>query len=95
MASDLQHVPDGYRRELDRLAEIEERLDAEVRFDDQRFAGLRDYRTVLELATVRLSLATLAVETGGTRSWPAPRRWRRCRRWTTCAGCRCPTTSPS
>ena len=64
MASDLQHVPDGYRRELDRLAEIEERLDAEVRFDDQRFAGLRDYRTVLELATVRLSLATLAVEDG-------------------------------
>ena len=65
MASDLQHVPDGYRRELARLAEIEERLDAEVRFDDQRFAGLRDYRTVLELATVRLHLATLAVEDGG------------------------------
>ncbi len=65
MASDLQRVPDGYRRELDRLSEIEERLDAEVRIDDQRFAGLRDYRTVLELATVRLCLATLAVEDGG------------------------------
>ena len=65
MASDLQRVPDGYRRELDRLAEIEERLDAEVRIDDQRFAGLRDYRTVLELATVRLHLATLAVSDGG------------------------------
>ena len=64
MASDLRHVPDGYRRELDRLAEIEERLDAEVRLDDQRFAGLRDYRTVLELATVRLHLATLAVSDG-------------------------------
>ena len=72
MASDLQRVPDGYRRELDRLSEIEERLDAEVRIDDQRFAGLRDYRTVL-----------------------APRHSRRCRRSTTCAGCRCPTTSPS
>ncbi len=64
MASDLELIPDGYRSEVRRLTGAEARLDAEVRFDDRRFAGLRDFRTILELAAVRLELATLAVEGG-------------------------------
>ena len=63
MMSDLERVPDGYRREVHRLTGIESRLDAEVRSDDQLLAGLRDFRTILDLAGVRLELATLAVET--------------------------------
>jgi len=64
MTSDLEIIPDGYSREVRRLTGTEARLDAEVRIDDRRFAGLRDFRTILELAAVRLELATLAVEGG-------------------------------
>jgi len=65
MESDLQRIPDGYRREVRRLTAIEARLDAEVRADDRLLAGLRDFRTILDLAGVRLELATLAVEASG------------------------------
>lgn len=64
MTSDLELVPDGYLREVRRLTGAESRLAAEVRFDDRRFAGLRDFRTILELAAVRLEIAALAVEGG-------------------------------
>ena len=64
MSGDLERVPDSYDEELRRLAGREERLDAEVRFDDQRLAGLRDFQTILKLATVRLEMARLAAEHG-------------------------------
>ena len=62
MTSNVQRVPSGYLDEFRRLIEMELRLDCQVRFDERLLAGLCDFRTILELARVRLELASLVIE---------------------------------